>query len=307
MNYQNISKVRVVGVKSCLKNLIVLLLLVVFSKSVLGLEHVVSHGENLTTIAKMYGVSVAEILVANEIENANLIHVGQKLIIPQKRMVIELDKLYGQTRAESYLAEGRKANISAEESYFLLSFIFGPSGYDGEEQIHRVKTGDTIFTLAKEYDIPEEQIRSRNALAPHEMLMPGQYIYIPSPQAKIIFPMAKEVELLARIIAAEARGESFEGQIAVGAVILNRVKDPRFPNTISDVIFEKGQFEVVSNGVYLTVVVPELSKRAAQEALRGRDPTKGALFFYNPKIAQYKEYFEQRPVAAEIGNHVFTF
>ncbi len=289
-----------------LKIIMMLVLSLIINISVLGLEHVVQKGENLTQIANMYEVTVKEILVINSLEDANKIKIGQRLLIPQNRLIIDLDKLYGAENVERYLEEG-KNNTFKSDNYLLVGSMNSLSGYQGQETIYRVKSGDTINSLAKKYNIKEEQLISRNNLSPNQILKIDQFIFIPSASFEIMYPVLDEMDLLACIIAAEARGESFEGQIAVGAVILNRVHDTRFPNTIHDVIFEKNQFEVVSSGVYLKVLVPELSKRAAQEALRGRDPTNGALFFYNPRLVKNAGFFESRTVAAEIGNHIFTY
>lgn len=116
-----------------------------------------------------------------------------------------------------------------------------------------------------------------------------------------------EVDLLARLITAEAEGEPYEGQVAVGAVVINRVKSPEFPNSIREVIYQKGQFSSLPK---LPGTVPtESAMRAAQEALNGKDPSGGALFFYNPDLAspQGKRFFTTSGlrVTVRIGNHVF--
>lgn len=113
-----------------------------------------------------------------------------------------------------------------------------------------------------------------------------------------------EVKLLARLIDVEARGEPFRGKVAVGAVVVNRVKDPRFPNTIREVIYEPNQF--YTPGLPRFPVPSDESLRAALAALRGQDPTGGALFFYNPDKAVTGAWFATRPGRMRIGNHVFT-
>ena len=114
---------------------------------------------------------------------------------------------------------------------------------------------------------------------------------------------SSETELLARIISSEARGESYVGQVAVGAVILNRVDHPSFPNTISGVVFEPGAFTAVNDG-QITVPTAESSIRAANDALNGVDPTGGAIFYYNPDKTSNK-WIRTRPVITRIGNHLF--
>ncbi|MBP2017040.1 N-acetylmuramoyl-L-alanine amidase [Symbiobacterium terraclitae] len=113
-----------------------------------------------------------------------------------------------------------------------------------------------------------------------------------------------ERDLLARVVSAEARGEPYEGQVAVAAVILNRVRDSRFPNTLAGVVYQAHAFESVTNG---TIYAPATSSaiRAAQDALNGWDPSGGALFFWNPQKAS-SGWIWTRPIIKRIGNHVFA-
>lgn len=115
--------------------------------------------------------------------------------------------------------------------------------------------------------------------------------------------LQEDVELLARIIHAEARGESFEGQVAVGAVVLNRVENPDFPMSIREVIYQPGQFTAVSDG-QIRLVPNKTAFLAAQSALEGQDPSKGAIFYYNPRIATDK-WIKTRNIIQTIGNHKF--
>lgn len=112
-----------------------------------------------------------------------------------------------------------------------------------------------------------------------------------------------EQELLARIISAEARGEPYIGQVAVGAVILNRVAHSSFPDTISGVIYQMGAFESVSNGEY-SKAPADSAYRAARDALNGSDPTGGAIYFYNPAKTSNK-WMLARPVLTVIASHRF--
>lgn len=111
-------------------------------------------------------------------------------------------------------------------------------------------------------------------------------------------------ELLARVISAEAKGEPYEGQVAVGAVILNRMRDPRFPGTMAGVVYQTHAFESVSNGsIYIPATAS--SRRAARDALNGWDPTRGCVFFWNPAKAVSK-WVWSRTIIRRIGNHVFA-
>lgn len=112
-----------------------------------------------------------------------------------------------------------------------------------------------------------------------------------------------EIELLAKVISAEARGESYEGQVAVGAVILNRVAHPSFPNTLSGVIYQKGAFSCVNDSNWYAPVA-DSAKRAAIDAMNGWDPSGGAVYYFNPKKTN-DAFMHSRPVIKVIGNHTF--
>ncbi len=111
------------------------------------------------------------------------------------------------------------------------------------------------------------------------------------------------VNLLARAINGEARGEPYTGQVAVGAVILNRVRHASFPNTIAGVIYQPGAFTAVDDG-QIHAAMSESCIRAARDALNGWDPVGGAIYYYNPKTATNK-WIRTRPVVMTIGKHVF--
>ncbi len=114
-----------------------------------------------------------------------------------------------------------------------------------------------------------------------------------------------DIQLLARAINGEARGESYEGQVAVGAVILNRVKHSSFPNSIAGVIYQPGAFTAVSDG-QINVAISEDSTvyKAARDALNGWDPTNGCIYYFNPNTAT-NEWIWSRPLVKVIGKHRF--
>ncbi|MFR5786047.1 MAG: cell wall hydrolase [Christensenellales bacterium] len=115
---------------------------------------------------------------------------------------------------------------------------------------------------------------------------------------------ASEVELLARLIHGEARGEPYVGMVAVGAVVLNRVRSSRFPNTLAGVIYQSGAFDAVSDG-QINLAPSEQSRRAARDALNGWDPTGGCLYYYNPATAT-SPWIWSREVRLTIGDHSFA-
>lgn len=112
-----------------------------------------------------------------------------------------------------------------------------------------------------------------------------------------------DLALLARLISAEARGEPYNGQVAVGAVVLNRIEHPSFPNSLSGVIYQGGAFTCITDGQF-DEPVAESAYRAAQDALNGTDPSGGAIYYFNPSTAT-SSWIWSRPLIVTIGKHRF--
>ncbi len=115
---------------------------------------------------------------------------------------------------------------------------------------------------------------------------------------------SSDLYLIAKAIYAEGRGESYTGQVAIGAVIVNRVKSPQFPNTVAGVIYQKGAFTAVDDG-QINLEPNETAYNAARDAMNGWDPTYGCLYYYNPAVATSAWIFERQTVTV-IGKHVFA-
>ena len=115
---------------------------------------------------------------------------------------------------------------------------------------------------------------------------------------------SSDLYLLAKTIYAEGRGEPYTGQVAIGAVILNRVKSSSFPNTVAGVVYQPGAFTAVSDG-QINLEPNQTAYNAARDALGGWDPSYGSLYYYNPAIATSSWIFS-RPTVTVIGNHVFA-
>ena len=115
----------------------------------------------------------------------------------------------------------------------------------------------------------------------------------------------RNMRLLAACIYGESRGEPYKGQVAVGAVILNRVKSSKFPNSIAGVIYQPGAFDAVSDG-QINLAPNDSALRAAKDAMNGYDPTYGCLYYYNPATTTNK-WMLSKPVAIVIGRHVFCY
>lgn len=112
-----------------------------------------------------------------------------------------------------------------------------------------------------------------------------------------------DLALLARLISAEARGESYEGQVAVGAVVMNRIEHPSFPNTMAGVIYQKGAFSCLDDGQF-DQPVADSAYQAARDAMNGADPSGGAIYYFNPETAT-NQWIWSRPLLVQIGKHRF--
>ncbi len=185
-------------------------------------------------------------------------------------------------KANAYSAYGSRGTevIKIQECLTDYGFYRGAcDGIYGEQTIVGVKKYQRAFSL-----VPDGIAGSRTLSS-----------------MKII--SQDDINLLAMVINGEARGESFEGQVAVGAVVLNRVEHPSFPDTLRKVVYEKGAFTAVADG-QINKKVTKSSIEAAEVALSGNDPTDGAIFYYNPETATCK-WIRTRKVIKKIGNHVF--
>lgn len=168
--------------------------------------------------------------------------------------------------------------------------------------VETVQQGQSIWELANEYGVPVKDIKKANNKK-SDVLYAGERITIPSSPLT-----AYEKDLLARLVNAEAKGESYAGKVAVATVVLNRVESNDFPDTVKSVIYQVSNghyaFTPVQNGAINQPASAE-SKRAVNEAIAMKGLGNGSLFFYNPKTAQSK-WIKSRPVTTVIGNHVFA-
>lgn len=165
--------------------------------------------------------------------------------------------------------------------------------YDGDvDGIYGSKTKTAVEKFQRKNGLKVDGIAGTNTLKAMGIQSSSSYNY------------DNDAKLLARIINAEARGESYVGQVSVGAVVLNRVAHPSFPNTIAGVIFQEGAFTAIVDGQW-DAEMYESSYKAAQDALNGWDPTGGAIYYYNPAKTTSK-WIYSRPVITTIGKHVFA-
>jgi N-acetylmuramoyl-L-alanine amidase len=170
--------------------------------------------------------------------------------------------------------------------------------------LHNIRKGESLYIIAGHNNITVIELKQANGLNSN-LIYAGDKLAIPEDTGT--FPKdfnQRDLDLLARLVTAEAGGEPFKGKVAVASVILNRMKDMRFPETITGNIFKPHEFESVSNGLIWKQPSEEAYK-AAEEACKGWDPTNGAKYFFNPAKASGHSWVWTRTIIERIGNHVF--
>ncbi|MFZ7946725.1 MULTISPECIES: cell wall hydrolase [Bacillaceae] len=183
---------------------------------------------------------------------------------------------------------------------------------------YTVKSGDTMTEIARENSLTLEELSRLNPQIQNlDLIYVGQTVHTikaaenttkqeeqSTESAMVVGYSENEIDLLARLVRAEAQNEPYQGKIAVACVVLNRVDSPSFPNTIKEVIYQQGQFQPVQNG-QINKQADEESIKAVHEALNeNRNVAAGSLFFYNPAIATSR-WLDSKATTLVIGQHVF--
>lgn len=183
---------------------------------------------------------------------------------------------------------------------------------------YTVKSGDTMTEIARENNLTLEELSRLNPQIQNlDLIYVGQTVHTiqsaenttkqeeqSTESAMVVGYSENEIDLLARLVRAEAQNEPYQGKIAVACVVLNRVDSPSFPNTIKEVIYQQGQFQPVQNG-QINKQADEESIKAVHEALNeNRNVAAGSLFFYNPAIATSR-WLDSKATTLVIGQHVF--
>ncbi|NLO88816.1 MAG: LysM peptidoglycan-binding domain-containing protein [Clostridia bacterium] len=230
--------------------------------------YTVQPGDTLYLIGKKFNINYTEIQKANNLQSSYL-YPGQVLTIPTSS---------GQN-----------------------------SGYFN----YTVQRGDTLFLIGKKFGVNYRDIMSFNGIS-NPTIYPGQVLKIPTARTTVGSGIVgsrgsfswRDIELMARVVSGEARGEPFVGQVAVASVILNRLKNPLFPNTIAGVIYQPWAFTAVYDG-QINVPPVKSAYEAVAAAIRGWDPTGGALYYWNPARAT-SPWVWTRKIITAIGNHIFA-
>lgn len=189
-----------------------------------------------------------------------------------------------------------------------VSYRMGSSGSVVREIQTRLKnwgyyTGDVDGIYGSKTAAAVKYFQKKNGLTQDGVAGTATLSKIGISEASSASARSNSEYLLARVISAEARGESYRGQVAIGAVILNRVDHPSFPNTIAGVVYQPGAFTCMVDGQF-NQPVTESAIRAAREALNGTDPSGGAIYYFNPNTAT-SAWIWSRSLIVIIGNHRF--
>ncbi|HEX3031655.1 MAG TPA: cell wall hydrolase [Bacillota bacterium] len=214
----------------------------------------------------------------------------------------------------------RRLSIISVLSMFLVTTMAVPAF---AATTYKVKTGDSLYLIAKRFGVTVSRLQANNNLGKRTMIHPGQKLIISKTttapkttttvsrggdQRGVISYKPEEVNMLARLITAEAGGESYEAQVAVGAVVINRVQSRIFPNSLRGVIYqvEDGhyQFTPVLNG-FINKPATAQSLRAARQALTGYDPTNGALYFF--VTGTPNRFLQAKKVSTVIDSITFSY
>jgi N-acetylmuramoyl-L-alanine amidase len=220
--------------------------------------------------------------------------------------VVSGDSLYGIGKLFS-----TSASVLQSSNNLSNSIIYPGQNLKVSCEVYTVKSGDTLFSIAKNKGVSLLSLRKANNKY-DDRIYPGQILNIPdsivSAALSVVPYTQSDVDLLARLITAEAGSEPYNAKVSVGAVVINRVKNPLYPNTISGVIYEKSggyyQFTPVVNG-WINKPATSDSIKAAYDALKGIDPTKGALYYFDDSTTN--QWLWAKPVAIRIDKMVFSY
>ena len=274
------------------------------------LIYVIQTGDTLSEVADKYNVSIDKLKEVNDIKKGKIIKAGEELIIPKKESEKnKKPKLFSnkiKSDNESFSFDNNSTYSIRVNDNIQKIDVDIPSS---QLITYHVSLGDTLYELARDFNTCTGVIMALNYLE-NSIIRAGDNLKVPInnlTEREVLSKTItnKELELLARVIFGEARGEPYIGQVAVGAVVINRVVSSYFPDDFRSVIYQSGQFSAVADG-QINLKPNRTAYRAAREALNGKDPTRGAMYYYNPRIAKNKWWFDTREPLVTIGEHVFA-
>ena len=301
------------------------------SSIAMTMKIVIQRGETLWDLARRYQTTVDELVNLNQMKRPDQIREGQTLWIPNGETKVKSEDLKTtdvKDSSEEVLTAVTQVKVAEKVTYspWWVKILRGIPAF---ATVHKLgyNTADlnisspsgpesTIQTyeifVNKDTELPEKlPTDSLPDTKDDKQKLVAQKVVPSTPSESQIHSRGlgrlvseEELELLSRVIYAEARGEDFLGQVAVGAVVLNRLEDPRFPKTIRGIIYQNGAFTAVDDR-QIHLEPNDQAYKAAEAALSGLDPTKGAIFYYNPRIAT-DQWIKSRTVVERIGNHTFS-
>jgi len=215
------------------------------------------------------------------------------IILLATTFLIILSKIPEENEVEALSKYGSKGSEVTQIQTKLKRWGYYNGNIDG---IYGSQTVEAVKYFQRKNNLVVDGIAGKNTLE-------AMGIFNSSSSSGSSSSNSSDLNLLARVIYGEARGEPYTGQVAVGAVVLNRVRSSSFPNTISGVVYQSGAFDAVRDG-QINLTPNSTAKKAAQDALNGWDPSYGAVYYFNPATATNK-WIWSRPMTVTIGNHRF--
>ncbi|NLW55167.1 MAG: LysM peptidoglycan-binding domain-containing protein [Firmicutes bacterium] len=309
---------------------LLVLLLILLPGVLYAQSYQVKPGDSLYLISRRYNLPLSTLKASNNL-TSDYIYPGQTLMIPARYTVRPGDTLYLiATRNSISLSALRTANNIWHNELWIGQTLYLPTAGGGSPShsggnVYTVRNYDTLYLIAQRNGTSVQAIKAANGLASNT-IYPGQKLIIPGPGTGPSSPggsgnngspgnnsgkfnlTSTEIEQLAKLVRAEAEGEPFTGQVAVAASVLNRLNDPRYPNSITEIIYQVDQgryyqYSPVMDG-RINLPATESARKAVQAALSGQDPSYGAIGFYNPRKTT-NAWVRSQPITATIGQHVF--
>ena len=256
--------------------------------------------------------STKSVTIASVLAAALTLPIAVKLVTAQNTAgVVEVSEYaYTQTNTEELTAPSKPAAILKQ----------GSTGGEVKEVQRRLKmwgyyngavdgqfgagTKSAVVAFQKKNGLTADGVVGKSTYKALGMESSYNALLNQSSQSVVNGFSSADLYLLARTIYAEGRGEPYTGQVAIGAVIMNRIRHPSFPNTVSGVVYQKHAFTAVSDG-QINLTPNETAMKAARDAINGWDPTGGAIYYYNPAVATSSWIFGRQTIAT-IGKHVFA-
>ncbi len=226
-------------------------------------------------------------------KSLKIVAIFSVIILLATTFLIILSKVPEENEVEALSKYGSRGSEVTQIQTKLKRWGYYNGNIDG---IYGSQTVEAVKYFQRKNNLAVDGIAGKNTLE-------AMGIFTSSSSSGSSSSNSSDLNLLARVIYGEARGEPYTGQVAVGAVVLNRVRSSSFPNTISGVVYQSGAFDAVRDG-QINLTPNSTAKKAAQDALNGWDPSYGAVYYFNPATATNK-WIWSRPMTVTIGNHRF--